>query len=130
MEIIKKAIEARTLSYSPYSEFSVGAALLCSDGSIYMGGNIENASYGASICAERSAFIRALLDGKRDFTAIAVSGGKHSDTVPTDYAYPCGICRQFMSEFCAKNFKIYVVKTTEDYKEFTMEELLPASFEL
>lgn len=128
--LVKKAIEARTKSYSPYSGFSVGAALLCADGSIYLGANIENASYGATVCAERNAIFAAVIEGQKDFVAIAISGGRHEAELPEDYAYPCGICRQVMSEFCDKDFKILVAKSVDDYKEYSLEEMLPASFEL
>lgn len=129
-ELIEKAIEARKKTYSPYSGFSVGAALICEDGSIYTGANIENSSYGATICAERNAIFTAVHDGKRNIKAIAITGGKHDEVIPMGYAYPCGICRQVMSEFADKDMKIIIAKSVDDYKEYTLDELLPCSFEL
>jgi len=130
-ELYKKlricAMEARRFSYSPYSDYSVGAALLCKNGSIVTGSNIENASYGATVCAERTAFFKAISEGKKEFVAIAISGGiKNEDA---DYAYPCGICRQVMREFCDEDvFKIFVVRSEEEYEEYLLKDLLPKSF--
>lgn len=115
------------MAYAPYSGYHVGAALLGEDGGIYQGGNIENASYGATNCAERTAIFKAVSDGVRVFRAIAVVGGLAGNE-PADYAYPCGICRQVMSEFAQKDFLVIVAKSVEDYKLFTLEELLPAGF--
>ena len=125
--LIKAALEARERAYAPYSGYAVGAALLTQDGKIYQGCNVENASYGATNCAERTAFFKAVSEGERFFTAIAISGGK-KDEVPTDYAYPCGICRQVMSEFVSADFLVYVVKSETDYREYRFEELLPYGF--
>ncbi len=99
----KAAHEARSHSYSPYSGFSVGAALLCKEGGIYVGCNMENASYGATSCAERGAFHAAIAAGERDFIAILIVGGKKDEAVP---CYPCGICRQLMAEHCGDNFLV------------------------
>ena len=127
-KLIIASLEARNYSYSPYSEYSVGAALLCKSGRIAIGANIENASYGATVCAERTAFFKAVSEGEREFEAIAIAGGMHGEE-PTEYAYPCGICRQVMREFCnSKKFKVFVVKSEDDYEEYTLEELLPKSF--
>ncbi|MCR5792696.1 MAG: cytidine deaminase [Lachnospiraceae bacterium] len=124
-ELIKRALEAREKSYSPYSHYRVGAALLCKDGQIYTGCNIENAAYTPTNCAERTAFFKAVSEGKREFLAIAiVGGGEQVDS----YVTPCGVCRQVMKEFCRNDFAIYAAKTPEDYKEFTLMELLPESF--
>ncbi len=126
-KLIKSAFEAAENAYSLYSHFCVGAALLTSSGEIYKGCNIENSSYGATNCAERTAFFKAVSDGVRDFEAIAIVGhleGKEAES----YAYPCGICRQVMSEFCNKDFKIIVARSVSDYKVYTLEELLPESF--
>lgn len=126
-ELVKQALEARKLAYAPYSGYAVGAALLATDGHRYLGGNIENASYGATNCAERTAFFKAVSEGARDFTAIAIAGGIIGEN-PTEYAYPCGICRQVMQEFCGEDFIIYVVKSEQDYRNYTLKELLPFGF--
>lgn len=125
--LIQAALDARRTAYAPYSHYTVGAALLTAEGVIYQGGNIENASYGATNCAERTAFFKAVSEGKRDFTAIAIAGGMEGEE-PLDYAYPCGICRQVMQEFAEKDFKIIVAKSVADYKEYKLEELLPFGF--
>lgn len=125
--LIQEAIKVLPNSYVPYSHFHVAAALLCKDGTVYTGINIENAAYTPTICAERSAFVRAVNDGKRDFEAIAICGGK--DGVISDYCPPCGVCRQVMREFCdPKTFRIILPRSPEDYKEFTLEQLLPMGF--
>lgn len=127
-ELIKRAFEAQQKAYAPYSGFQVGAALLCEDGEIYGGCNIENASYGASNCAERTAFFRAVFDGKRKFRAIAIVG-KPVKAESFDYCAPCGICRQVMAEFCdPENFEIILPRTETDYKVYKLKELLPLSF--
>lgn len=126
-ELIAKALEAREMSYSPYSHYRVGAALFAEDGSIYQGGNIENASYGATNCAERTAIYKAVSEGKRKIKAIAIAGGME-DAEPADYAYPCGICRQVMQEFGDENLEIIVVKSVEDYREYSLKDLLPYGF--
>ena len=126
-KLIGKALEARGMSYSPYSHYRVGAALLTEDGSLYQGGNIENASYGATNCAERTAIFKAVSDGKRRIKAIAIAGGME-DAEPTDYAYPCGICRQVMKEFGDDELEIIVVKSVTDYREYSLKELLPYGF--
>ena len=125
--LIEAALEARSMAYAPYSHYHVGAALLAQDGRIYQGGNIENASYGATNCAERTAIFKAVSEGVREFSAIAVTGGLEGKE-PMDYAYPCGICRQVMQEFAGKDFRIIVAKNENDYKVYTLEELLPAGF--
>ncbi len=128
--LIQKAIEMTKMSYAPYSGYHVGAALLTKDGSIYTGCNIENASYGATNCAERTAFFKAVSEGVKDFEAIAIVGAPAdaAENTFSDYAYPCGICRQVMQEFCKKDFGIIVAKSTEDYKKYTLQELLPFGF--
>ena len=120
-ELIKKAREAKLRSYSPYSSFCVGAALLCDDGSVYIGTNVENISYGATCCAERTAFFSAIADGNSRFLAIAIT----ADKTP---CYPCGICRQVMAEFCDKDFKIYL-DDGNSFVEKSLGELLPDSFD-
>ena len=131
IELVQAAIRARERAYAPYSGYLVGAALLTDDGEIYQGCNIENASYGATNCAERTAFFKAVSEGKRAFSAIAIVGGSRElgkgDAFP-DMAYPCGICRQVMREFCKPDFRILVGRGTEEYEEYTLEELLPKSF--
>ncbi|MBR4083765.1 MAG: cytidine deaminase [Lachnospiraceae bacterium] len=130
-ELIQKAMEMTKLSYAPYSGYHVGAALLTKDGRIFTGCNIENASYGATNCAERTAFFKAVSEGIKDFEAIAIVGAPADEAAEntfSDYAYPCGICRQVMQEFCTKDFCIIVAKSTEDYKKYTLQELLPFGF--
>lgn len=125
--LIQKAINALPTAYAPYSGFHVAAALLCKDGTVYTGVNIENASYSATNCAERSAMFMAVNQGKREFDAIAVCGGIKG--VITEYCAPCGVCRQVMREFCRpSDFKIILAKSVDDYKVYTLEELLPLSF--
>lgn len=126
-ELIRRALEARTNAYVPYSRYAVGAALLTEEEEIFTGCNVENASYGATNCAERTAFFKAVSEGKRRFLAIAVTGGMEGQE-PQDYAYPCGICRQVMREFGADDFRIIVAKSVTDYKEYRLDELLPAGF--
>lgn len=126
-DLIKAAEAAREAAYSPYSGFCVGAALLCSDGKVYVGANVENASYGATICAERTAFLRALMDGKRDFAAIAIVGSKRGEPI-TEKCSPCGICRQFMAEFCGEDFKV-MLSDGKKISAFKLGELLPEAFD-
>ena len=124
-ELIKKASAAREYSYSPYSHFRVGAALLCSDGSVYTGCNIENRAYGPTNCAERTAFFKAVSEGKREFAAIAITGGEDE----TVWCYPCGVCRQVMAEFCTPDaFEIICARSEVEYKTYTLAELLPEMF--
>ncbi len=126
-ELIRAAIKVLPKAYVPYSHFHVAAALLCRDQTVYTGINIENAAYTPTVCAERSAFFRAVNDGKREFEAIVVCGGK--DGVLTDYCAPCGVCRQVMREFCdPKTFRVILAKSEEEYREFVLEELLPMGF--
>lgn len=130
-ELITKASEAREKSYAPYSKYCVGAALLGHDNNIYTGCNVENASYGATNCAERTAFFKAVSEGAKAFEAIAVVGGPMDslgENSFSEYAFPCGICRQVMQEFCSPDFIIIVAKSLEDYQMFTLKELLPYGF--
>ena len=125
--MIRMAIVQLQCSYSPYSGFKVGAALLAKDGSIYTGCNIENASYTPTNCAERTAFFKAVSEGTKEFDAICVVGGKNG--VLTDYAAPCGVCRQVMMEFCnPETFQIILATSEEQYEVFTLKELLPLGF--
>lgn len=126
-ELIRHALNVQKNSYAPYSEFNVAAAVLCSSGKIYTGVNVENASYPAGLCAERTAIFHAIAEGEREICAIAIVGGKNC--VITDYCAPCGMCRQVMREFAEpKKFLIIMAKTPTDYIERTLEELLPLSF--
>ena len=125
--LFEQAKEARKKAYCPYSHFAVGAALLCVDGSIFTGCNIENAAYSPSNCAERTALFKAISEGQRTFCAIAIAGGK--ENVPGDApCWPCGVCRQVLSEFCKSGFEILLV-TDGGYEAHTLGELLPLSFE-
>ena len=124
-KLVESAKEAMTHAYAPYSGFMVGAALLCKDGTVYQGCNIENAAFGPTNCAERTAFFKAVYDGQREFTAIAVCGGK--DGVITGAFPPCGVCRQVMREFCQDDFLIHLVGET-GYETHTLAEMLPFSF--
>lgn len=126
-ELIQTALDARHKAYSPYSHYQVGAALLTESGKVFQGCNIENASYGATNCAERTAIFKAVSAGERGFRAIAITGGLEGQE-PKDYAYPCGICRQVISEFAGKDFSIIVAKSIEEYELYTLAELLPAGF--
>lgn len=127
-ELITAAIAARQKSYSPYSHYQVGAALLTGEGQIVTGCNIENAAYGPTNCAERTAFFKAVSEGYREFRAIAIVGSPEGDEL-TQYAYPCGVCRQVMMEFCDPDtFQIIVARSENDYKTMTLNELLPEGF--
>lgn len=128
-ELIKLALEARQKSYSPYSGFAVGAALLCKNGKVFMGCNIENSGYSATNCAERTAIFKAVSEGETEFEKIAVVGGNAEESVPEKYCPPCGICRQVLREFCNSDFEIIIARTAEDYKVMTLGELLPESFD-
>lgn len=127
--LIEKAFEARKNAYSPYSSFSVGAALLCKNGMIYTGCNVESVSHTPTCCAERVAFFKAVSDGVRDFEAIAIVGAI-SSAKDFGFCSPCGVCRQVMSEFCADDFKIILADSKGDQKIFTLSELLPLNFKL
>ena len=124
-QLVSMAKEAMTHAYAPYSGYQVGAALLCADGSVYCGCNIENASYTPTVCAERTAFFKAVYDGHRAFSAIAVCGGK--DGVITSQFPPCGVCRQVMREFCEDDFALYLVGP-EGFETVTLSQILPYSF--
>lgn len=127
-ELIRKAFDMLNYSYVPYSHFTVGAALLCEDGTIIGGCNIENAAYGPSNCAERTAIFKAVSEGQKDFKAICVVGGKDKNV--TDFCPPCGVCRQVMAEFCKENFQIILAKDEKNYKIYTLDQLLPERFGL
>ncbi len=124
--LIDSAIKAKEMAYAPYSDYKVGAAVLTDDGKVYAGCNIENASYGATNCAERTAIYKAVSEGSKCIKAVAVAGGDKLSP-----SYPCGICRQVISEFASdKNIPIYIVLNEEEFIETTLEKLLPHSFKL
>ena len=126
--LVEKAYEAQGFAYTPYSNFNVGAALLGTNGKIYLGCNIENAAYTPTNCAERTAFFKAISEGQREFLAIAIVGNK-SDVENGEFCAPCGVCRQVIAEFCdPKTFKIYLARNKNDFKEYSLEELLPLGF--
>ena len=126
-EMIELAIGQLQYSYTPYSGFKVGAALLTKDGKFYTGCNIENAAFTPTNCAERTAFFKAVSEGEREFRAICIVGGK--DGVLTEYAAPCGVCCQVMMEFCdPETFQIILATGKEQYEIFTLKELLPQGF--
>lgn len=126
--LIQTAVKMLDFSYVPYSHFHVGAALLTKSGKIYTGCNIENAAYGPSNCAERTAIFKAVSEGEKEFEAIAVVGG--SEGKIEDFCPPCGVCRQVMAEFCDKDFKIILSNGKKEVKTFTFSDLLPESFSL
>ena len=125
-QLMELAKEAMTHAYAPYSGFQVGAALLCADGTVYPGCNIENASYSPTNCAERTAFFKALYDGHRDFTAIALCGGMGGKI--TNLCTPCGVCRQVMGEFCGPDFVIYMTDSSGKIESRSLSQLLPMCF--
>ena len=122
-ELIKSAYEAKGNAYAKYSDFHVGAALLTRSGKVYKGCNIENSSYGATICAERTAIFKAVSEGERDFVCLAIVSDKK------DATYPCGICRQVMTEFMSKDFRI-ITDNCGKIEKFTLSEMLPMAFSL
>ena len=129
-ELIDSALKARERAYCPYSNFKVGAAALFEDGKIYTGCNVENASFGATNCAERTAIFKAISEGNKEFVAIAIVGNKSGiKQGEGDYCAPCAVCRQVMAEFCdLDTFKVIIAKDTDDYLEHTLGELLPLAF--
>ena len=127
-QLIALAMKAREKAYAPYSHFAVGAALLTKEGQVYTGCNIENASYGATNCAERTAIFKAVSEGAKEFIKIAIVGGKVGEEI-TEYAYPCGVCRQVMAELCdVKEMTVLIAKSENEYVEKKLDELLPLSF--
>lgn len=130
-QLIKSALEARQRAYAPYSKYKVGAALLTHEGEIFKGCNIECAAYSVCTCAERTALLQAVFSGNRKFTAIAVVGGAEDENPESlkEFAPPCGVCRQYLREFCSPSeFKVILAKSVDDYKMFTLAELLPVDF--
>lgn len=122
-ELYARAVEMLPRAYAPFSKFRVGAALLTKDGRVYTGCNVENSSYGATICAERTAFVKAISEGESQFAAIAI-------VCQEGEAWPCGICRQFMREFCDDDFRIITGKDEDSLRVYTMNEILPEGFKL
>lgn len=122
--LLRVAMKAREFSYSPYSNFKVGAALLCADGTVYTGCNIENSAYSPSLCAERCAVAKAVSEGAHDFIAIAVVGSADGETTP------CGVCRQVLFEFCDESLIVLCGGTESHYAEMTLGDLLPKGFRL
>ncbi|MDR3217183.1 MAG: cytidine deaminase [Clostridiaceae bacterium] len=128
-KLIENALKARENAYDKYGGFAVGAALLCADGRIFWGSNVENASYGLTVCAERVAVFNAVSAGAGDFTALALAGGD-AGKPPAAVITPCGACRQVLAEFCGEDFTVICAKSTNEYKCFTLAELLPNAFRL
>lgn len=121
-ELVKTAIEAKEKAYAPYSHFKVGAAIQTRDGKVYTGVNVENASFGATCCAERTAVFKAVTEGEREFDAIAIAGDSES------FVYPCGICRQVLSEFGGRDLRVLCSDGKGDFRVHTLEQLLPEAF--
>lgn len=126
-ELVKEALAAREFAYTPYSKFNVGAALFCKNGRVFRGCNIESASYTPTNCAERTAFFKAVSEGEREFSAIAIVGGP-AGAPPADFCYPCGVCRQVMAEFCSRDFKVYIAKSESEIREYFLDEIIPFAF--
>lgn len=127
-QLIDYAKQAMERAYAPYSGYRVGAALLCADGTVYTGCNIENAAYSPTVCAERTAIFKAVSEGHRDFSAIAVCGGKNG--VISGFFPPCGVCRQVLREFCGDDFTVFLAGPEAQYKTYTLSQLLPEGFSL
>lgn len=125
-ELCFQAANAMRNSYAPYSGFRVGAALLCRDGTVFTGCNIENASFTPTVCAERTAIFKAVSEGHRDFVMMAVCGGKNGAL--SGYFPPCGVCRQVLAEFCSPDFTILIMAADSIFQEVTLAEILPFSF--
>jgi len=126
-ELVRQALKAVAAAYAPYSHFQVGAAVLGASGRIFPGANVENASYGATSCAERNAVCNAVVAGERSLVAIAIAGGNHGQI--DDYCPPCGICRQVLCEFAdPKTFTVFLVKSETEFKACLLEDLLPRGF--
>ena len=130
--LIAKALEVRKNAYAPYSNFYVGAVLLAASGKVYAGTNVENSSYPVGLCAERNAFAQAASNGERKFEILVIAGGKSEENPDNlkNYCFPCGMCRQFISEFCTSDLTIVLAKSTDDYRVYKMPELLPLAFDV
>ena len=120
--LVDKAIEAKSKAYAPYSNFPVGAALLTEDDKIYLGANVENASYGLTVCAERNAAFKAVIEGEKKFKAIAIAG------ITDDFLPPCGACRQVLLELCGKDIDVILVNSKKETKVYKLNQLIPFSF--
>ena len=127
LELCKLAVEARNNSYSPYSDYRVGSALLTESGKVYTGCNIENSAFSPTCCAERTAIFKAVSEGEKDFSKIAIAGGKKGEAL-NETISPCGVCRQVMAEFCKPDFEILLVRSETEYRKTTLGELLPLAF--
>ena len=128
-KLVELALEARHFSYCPYSGFAVGAALLCEDGTVYTGCNIENAAFTPTSCAERTAFFKAVSEGEKEFCRIAIVGGKKDGVL--ELTSPCGVCLQVMQEFCDPDaFEVILATAEEKYEILKLRQLLPYGFEL
>ena len=125
-ELCNLAIQARENAYAPYSGFRVGAALLCADGQVFTGCNVENAAFSPTVCAERTALFKAVSEGNREFVMLAVAGGKGETLSPA--TPPCGVCRQALSEFCAPSMPVLLVESEEAHTAVTLGDLLPYAF--
>ena len=126
--LTEKAVSMRKMSYCPYSGFSVGAALLCKDGTVYTGCNIENQAFGSTICAERTAIFKAISEGNKEFAAICIAGGEKDK--PTRFSPPCGACRQVMAEFVGRDFIVLIATSDTEYNEYTFDKVFPLVFDL
>ena len=122
-ELIERAFAMHEFSYVPYSKFPVGAALLCADGTVFTGCNVENAAYGSTICAERTAAVKAVSEGHKSFRRIAIWGNSKS------YCWPCGACRQFLAEFGREDMVVLVGQANGEFVSLTMGDLLPHTFD-
>ena len=128
-ELVLAALEARSFAYTPYSGYSVGAALLTKSGSVYTGCNIESAAFSPTNCAERTAVFKAVSEGEREFDAIAIIGGRAEETGRVaEFASPCGVCRQVLREFDDGGMTVILARSADDFKAYRLEELLPFSF--
>ena len=127
--LIEAAFQVQKNAYAPYSGFYVGAALLSEDGTIFTGANVENSSFPVGVCAERSAFAAAISHGHRKFIAMCITGKRQNNPlIGSDYCMPCGMCRQFMTEFCDQSFEIISARTPEDYQVYRLDTLMPGAF--
>lgn len=124
-ELMTLATKARERAYTPYSHYKVGAALLTKEGKVFIGCNIENASYTPTVCAERTAFFKAVSEGYYDFVKIAIVGGREGEV--SDFCAPCGVCRQVMAEFCNKDFEL-LLGSEKNFQSYRLEDILPYSF--
>lgn len=128
-ELIALAVRARKNAYIPYSHYAVGAALIAGSGKVYTGCNIENAAYGPTNCAERTAIFKAVSEGEREIKVLAVVAAPEEREAPFEnYALPCGVCRQVMSEFAADDMRVLLAKSEDDYLDMSLDDILPLRF--